>query len=234
MAGHYGFASTDANLDEGSTTLVFGTANSSYAAHASVVIGGAGSVDTGVVGLRATGTSINDSGIRVPSDSETLTSDITSLVLNEYLETSKKWIGQVTFELFTVSGAPTVFSLDFNYGLTKYDDFGNLDFIVTDLECVGRSGSSDPGFDIALFHHNDQGWTYAAAGFVPGGEIIARMSVDHGAESDLINNERFAYKRSNLDTFINGADSEGVILCVLTTSGGAVEIMDAHIGVIDG
>jgi hypothetical protein len=203
----------------------------SYAAHASIVAGGAGSVNAGQVGLRVTGTSITDAGVRTASDSETIVSDITTLSLNKYAESSKKWIGQITFELFTVNGSPTIFSLDFNFGFSKYDDFGNQDFIVSDLECIGRAGAGDTGFDILLFHHNNQNWTYSAAAFVPGGAIIAQLSTDHATERNLINNERFAYKRSGLSTSVNGEASEGVVLCAITTSGGSVEIMDAHIGV---
>jgi hypothetical protein len=233
MAGYYSFPATSITLTQASASITFGTADTSYAAHASVVMGGAGSVDTGQVGLRVTGTSINDDGVRTPVDLEVLTNDITTLSLDQYLETNKKWLGVTTFELFTVSGSPTTFSVSMNYGFTKYEDFGNVDFTVTNFECVGRSASADANFDIILYKHDTSSWTYSAASFDPGGTIIVQMTTDHGSDNHTTNNDLFAYKRSNLNTDINGADSEGVIIAVITSAGNTVEIMDCHIGVVD-
>jgi hypothetical protein len=231
LAGYYDFSATDANLNEGSPTQAYGSTNNMYAAHASIVAGGPGTVvGGGQVGLRVTGVSINDSGVRTPGDSETIVNDITTLALNQYVE-GKKWLGPVTFELFVVSGAPTAYSLDFNYGFAKYEDFGNRNFTVTDIEAVGRGAASDPSFNIILFHHNTSGWTYAATGFVPGGTQISNMQTDVSPENEPTNNIRFAYKRAGLSTTVNGADSEGVVIAVDTGVGGAVEIMDVHLGV---
>jgi hypothetical protein len=185
LAGYYDFAATDANLTQASLTQAYGSANNSYAAHAAIVAGGVGVVvGGGQVGLRVTGTSINDLGVRTPGDSETIVSDITTLALNQFVE-GKKWLGTITFELFVVSGAPTSFSLDFNYGFAKYEDFGNRDFTVNDLECIGRGAGSDAGFNITLFHHSTAGWTYAATGFVPGGTVIADMQTDEAPDNSL-------------------------------------------------
>jgi hypothetical protein len=232
LAGYYHFSGTDANLDEGSPTVAFGPSNNMYAAHAAIVAGGPGAVaGGGQVGLRVTGTSITDAGVRTPGDSETIVNDITTLALNDFVE-GKKWLGTVTFELFVVAGAPTSYSLDFNYGFAKYEDFGNRNFTVTDIEAVGRGGGADPGFNIILYHHNTSGWTYAAAGFVPGGTQISNLQTDVSPENALTNNEPFAYKRASLSTFINGADSEGVVVAVVTTAGNVIESMNVHIGVV--
>jgi hypothetical protein len=232
IAGYYDFSATDANLTQAATSVVFGTASVSYAAHASIVAGGAGSVDTGQVGLRVTGTSINDNGVRTTSDSETITTDITTLSLNQYLETDKKWLGQITFELFVVSGSPTTYSLDFNYGLSKYEDFGNNEFTVQHFEVVGLSGGNDSDFDVTLYHHNSSGWTYAATGFVPGGDVIVDLDTDHSTDDSISNGEYFAYKRANLAQFVDGSGSEGIVIRVSTTIGQAVEYLDAHVGVL--
>jgi hypothetical protein len=232
IAGYYDFASNDANLTQGSPTITFGSSNTSYAAHASIIVGGAGTVDTGTVGLRVNGTSINDAGTRIALDSETVTTDITTLSVNDYLETSKKWLGTITFELFSTGGSPTTYSLDFNYGLSKYEDFGNNNFEVSQLEIVGKSAGNDSGFNVKLFHHNSSGWNYSATGFVPGGTEIANLSGSHSPEDDISNSEYFAFKRANLSTFVNGQASEGVVISIDTSTAQVIEHMDAHIGVL--
>jgi hypothetical protein len=233
IAGFYEFSATDANLDEGATSITYGDANNSYAAHASIVAGGAGSVNSGQVALRVTGTSINDDGVRTTLDSEILISDITNLTADQYLETSKKWLGTITFELFIVSGVPTVYGADFNYGISKYEDFGNNDFTVQHFEVVGRSGAgSASNFDVTLFHHSSVGWTYAATGFVAGGDVVAQLSADHLTDDEINIGEYFAFKRANLNEPVSGANSEGVVISVSTSTGQAIEYLDAHVGVL--
>jgi hypothetical protein len=189
-------------------------------------------VDAGAVGLRVTGTSIDDDGVRTTSDSEILTSDITALATDQYLETSKKWLGTATFELFIVSGSPTTYSLDFNYGFSKYEDFGNNDFTVQHFELIGKAGSNDSGFNAALFLHSSAGWTYAATGFEPGGTSIAVLGTDYGTDDNITNGDYFAYKRANLSQFVDGSDSQGIVILVETSTGQAIEFLDAHVGVL--
>lgn len=229
VAGYYSAPVTDANLDEGSLTQVYGTANISYAAHAFIVAAAAGVTDGSDLILTVTGTSITDNGVRTPNDSEVIVADCTAVTTDTYLETPKKWIGQITYTLSSTTG--TVYNFDFNYGLCKYDDMGNRDFILTDLEAVGLCGGNDTAFDIKLKAHTSSGWTYSAAAFSPGNGDIAILSTDHSTESNLSNNESFAYKRTNLATFIEGAESEGFIVEITTGANNAIQAMDVHIGV---
>jgi hypothetical protein len=228
--GFYDVSTTDANLTQASTTQTYGTASVAYSAHPFIVAGGAGTVDAGVVGLRVTGTSIDDNGTRTPSDADTILTDITSVALNEYYE-AKKYLGTVTYELIVISGTPTTYSFDFNYGYAKYEDAGNRDFYVAGIEIVGLAGSNDTGFDIELLFHKSTGWTYAATGFVPGDGAVARWSTDMAPEDNLGNGIDFAWKRANLNQFINGDDSEGVLFRITTGSGNSVQSMDMHITV---
>lgn len=231
--GFYEFSTTDVTLTQANLTQAFGTANVSYAAHAFCVAGGAGAVNIGVVGLRATGISINDQGVRTLGDSETLSSDITSLSLNEYLESAKKWLGTVTFELFTVSGAPTAYSIDLNYGIAKYDDWSNKDFTITDIEVIGFAGANDADFDVKLIHHELGDWVYAAAGFTPisAGHVIASLVDDHAADDQLVNSGHFAWKRNNLSQAVNGSGSEGFLALISSSANNAVEYCNIHVGV---
>jgi hypothetical protein len=233
-AGFYEFSAADATLDQTPTTQAFGNANVSYAAHAFAVVGGAGSVDTGVVGLRVNGTSITDAGVRTTSDTETIIADITAVSLNDYFETTKKWLGTITYELFAVSGAPTTYSLDINYGYAKYEDFGNNDFKVTDVEVVGFAGGNDTAVDAILIYHRDSNWVYHATAFTPivAANKIASLQGDHTSTDDQVANaQHFAWKRSGLTQEINGNDSQGVMVLITTTSINTLEYANIHIGV---
>lgn len=234
VAGYYNAPATDANLDEGSPTVVLGTANISYAAHAFIVASGAGAAagGAGPVEIEVSGTSITDAGVRTPGDTQVIVADITALSANEFVETPKKWLGQITFTLQNATGSTqATFSVDFNYGFNKYEDFGNRDFTLTDFECVGEGGANDSGFNIRLFKQGDTGWTYSAAAFVPGGTVLLNMNTIHSTEQNIGNSIPFAFKRAGLSTVINGADSEGLVIEVTTGAPNSVEIMDVHIGV---
>jgi len=225
--GFYRASVTDAGLTQASTTVTYGDANIAYGAHAFLVASGAGAVDAGSCSIVVSGTSITDSGVRTAADSETIVADITTMALDSYYETDKKWLGTVTYTL-TPAGA-TTYSANFNYGYTKYDDIGNQHFHVTDFECVGRAGANDNAFNIRLFHHSASGWTYSAAAFTPGGEVVCSMNTDYVTETDLATGLPFSYKRDNLDEEIIGDGSEGVIVEITTGANKAVDRMGIHI-----
>jgi hypothetical protein len=225
--GYYAAPATDANLTQASTTITYGTANTAYSAHPFIVFGSA-SVNTGTVGLRVTGTSINDDGVLTTSDADTITTDITSLVLNTYYEV-KKFVGTVTYQLFISSGTPTTYSLDFNYGYAKYEDLGNRDFYVTGIEVVGLASATDASFNVELLHHTSTGWTYSAAAFEPGNSVIASLSDDLSPYDDLVNGQDFAWKRTNINQFIDGNASDGIIIRITTGTNNTVQAMDIHI-----
>ena len=82
-----------------------------------------------------------------------------------------------------------------------------------------------------LFYHSPADWTYAATGFVPGGTILANMNTDHSTEQDLSNGEPFAWKRTNLNADVNGADGEGIVFRIDTTGARSVESMSGVIWV---
>ena len=229
--GFYDFATTSVTLDEGSLTQTFGTANVSYAAHASIVSLANGTVDTGTVSIVVSGTSIDDEGNRSTGDSETVLADITAAGSNGYHETTKKWIGTVTFTLTETVDDPTAYTISFNYGLSKYEDFGNQSFTVTGLQVVGEAGANDTGFNMILFHHSPTGWTYAGSGFVPGGTQLANMNSDHDTEINLSDGEPFAWKRTDLNTDVAGNNGEGVVFRLDTSSAKAVESMSGVIWV---
>jgi hypothetical protein len=234
LAGYYEAPAADANLNEAGPTIVLGTANVSYAAHAFLVAGGAGAAagGAGAVEIEVSGTSITDAGVRTPGDTQVIVADITTLALNQFVETSKKWIGQITYTLQNASGSTqTTFSVDFNYGFNKYEDFGNRDFTVTGFECVGLGGAADSSFNIRLLFQNSADWTYSAAAFAPDTTEIINMNTVHGAESNIANGVPFAFKVGPLSQFVNGNDSQGVVIEITTGANNTVQDMDAHIAV---
>lgn len=221
-AGFYFAPAADANLTDVGPTVVLGAANISYAAHVFAVFADAGTGTT----LTVSGTSITDAGVRTPADSEVIVADVTAVATDQYVESAKKFIGQVTYTLGGVTAG-----LDFNYGFAKYEDWGNRDFTVTDFEAVGLGGAADAaGFDIRLFHHSAVGWTYHATAFVPGGTVLADYQDTHDTEIAIASGEPFAFKVAGLATDVAGSSDEGVVVEITTGQNNTVQSMSLHIG----
>jgi len=228
-AGYYEAPAADADLTQANLTQPLGTANKSEAAHAFIVASAAGTTDGSDLVITVTGISITDAGVRNGSDSEVIVSDATAMSTDEYFETTKKWLGQVTYTLSSTAGS--TYAATFNYGFCKYDDYGNRDFKVTDFEVVGFAGANDTDFDAILYYHSSTGWTYHATAFVPGGPKICQLSTDHSSDDQLFSSEHFSYKRSSLSTSISGSDAEGVIALITSSANNAIEYANIHIGV---
>jgi len=185
-----------------------------------------------VVEIEVSGTSITDEGVRTESDTEVIVADITALATDTYAESELKWLGEVTFTIQNAGGSTqTTFSVDVNYGLAKYEDWGNRLITITDFEVSGRAALNDSGFDIELLKHTQTGWTYSAASFVPGDGKICQMSVDYDEDTDLTNGDQFAYKRTNLETLVDGnGGHEGVLVRFTTGANNSVRVADVHVG----
>lgn len=231
VGGFYEAPLVDMTLSNGTSTQVYGTANIAYGAHAFIVSDGLATVDTGTVGIRVDGDSITENGQISAGDFEVLTSDMESLTASEYIETTKKWVGIITYSLVPAGGAG-IFSGNFNYGLAKYEDLGNTDVTITDFECVGLSSANptDTTFNIELLHHKPSNWLYSAGAFVPGDGAICSWKDDMAPYDNIINNEYFAYKRVDVDTYVAGQGVEGVIVRITTGQNNSVQSMDLHIG----
>ena len=232
LAGFYEAPAIDSNLTQAGTTQTYGTATKSQAAHAFLVAAAAGTATggSGAVTIVVSGISITDAGVRNASDTEVIVSDITAMTTDAYYETSKKWLGQVTYTLTVGATGHTAYAADFNYGFCKYDDCGNRDFKITDFECVGFAGANDTDLDIIIYHHSSAGWTYSAAAFVSGGTVIAQLNTDHSTDDQLVSGEHFAYKRDNLTTSVAGSGSEGFLVKVSSSANNAIEYINVHIG----
>lgn len=209
-------------FNSGNSTFVapqtLGTANVSYAAHAFIVAGASPSSDSIIT---VTGTSINDDGVRTPGDSQAI-SVLSTASANDYFETPKKWIGQMTFT-FT-SGDNTV---NYNWGMCKYWDNNNNDFRISGIEVTGRAGANDSAPNISLIHHKPTGWTYNAGSTPTPPAAVANMNTDHVTEIQYANAQNFAWKRSNLAETVLGGTDEGTIIQWDTTANRAVDI--AHV-----
>jgi hypothetical protein len=232
LAGFYDYAATSITLTQASTTQTYGDANVSYAAHAGICASAAGTVDTGQVGLRVTGTLDSETGAQTATQTQTITDDITTLTANQYAETTGKFSGTVTFELYVVSGSPTTYSLTFNYGYSKYEDFFNTDFTINAVEAVWQGGATDAsGFNIEVLHHKVTGWTYAASGFVPGDGAIAERTTDQQIDQGVISGDSGAWKHLDLETFVDGGGVEGVIVRVTTGANNTIQILNLNLSV---
>lgn len=235
MGGFYDASAVDANLALGGS-VAHGIATVTYGTHAFVVAGAVGTSDktTGAVQLRVSGTSVTEGGVRTTGDSEVVVADIEngSIVTDTFLETDKKWVGQVTYTLENDgTGDATVATFDFNYGFNKSDDFGDRDFTIVDFDVVGLGGATDSGFDVELLHHSAAGWTYAAAGFVPGGDVVVQLSVDQATDIELRGGVHFAYKRTGLSTVVVGSGNGGIVIRVTTGANNSISLANSNIGV---
>jgi hypothetical protein len=234
-AGFYDWNANDANLTQAATSTAYGGANLGKAAHIGIVPSGAGSVDTGQVGLRAVGTEDSETGTQTAAQTGIITDDITTLTANTMVETSEKFSGSVTIELYVVSGSPTTYSLDFNYGFSKYDDFQNVMFTVTGIETKWHGAAADSAADIELIHHKATGWTYAATGFVPGASSLVSKAVDQAISGNIAAGQDGAWKRVSLNTAVDGSASEGVLIRITTGTNNTFQTLDLRIdGVSEG
>ena len=229
LGGFYDYPVADANLTNAAPTQTHGVGNVPYAAQAFVVAAGAGSTDGSDLVLTVSGTSITDAGVRAAGASEVIVAAATAAAANQYFQTTKKWLGTVTFTLTSTTG--TVFSFDFNYGYCRYEDFGGRAFTLSEFDAVGECNATDTGFDLELLVHKPTGWTYSAAAFVAGNAAVAKMSTVHGAESDPTAAEFFSFKRSALGQAVAGQGGQGVLVRVTTAVNAAINFMDCHIGV---
>jgi len=236
VSGFYDFDTDDANLDQGppagNTSVTHGNSDVPYAAHAAIIAGGAGTASggAGTVEIEVSGTSISDLGVRIASDTEILVADVTTLTLDQYVQTVKKWIGPVTFTLQNSGGSThTAFTADFNFGFARFEDFAANNFFIESWDFVGLAGANDGVFNVELLHHNDQGWTFAATGFVPGGTVLVDYRSDYTPEADLDNTLPFSFQRVDVDTLILAASGEGLIMRITTGSNNSVVFLDLHV-----
>lgn len=233
IAGFYDAPLTDANLTQASTTQVHGAANHPYYAHAFLVAAAAGTASggAGAVEIEVSGTSVDDNGVRTAADTEILVADITAMATDQFFETTKKWIGQITYTLQNAGGSTqTTFAADFNFGFAKYEDAQNTDFEINSFQLEGRAGGNDAGFNVELCEHTAVGWTYSAAAFQAGVlPAIVDVAAIWSTESDLTNGDHFAFKKLDLSTQIQGSEAEGFLVRVTTTTNNAVETMNVTV-----
>lgn len=228
LGGFYDWEATDMNLTQASPSQVVGDANVGHGAHVGIVFGAA-STDGTVITLTATGTSFDTStGVSTPADSEVLyTGAVGGLTLNDYVETTKHWVGTVTL---TLTSDGVNFTLDANYGLSKYEDVSNVDTTIRAFDIAGLCNTTDNSYDVELIHHENTSWVYAASGFLPGGTIVASYATDYGVNSKILGGVEFAWKRIDLlEPILAVGGEEGVLIRVTTTTNNAVSYMTCHL-----
>lgn len=204
-AGFYEHASSDDNF---SPAVNFGTANVPKSAHVFVVTG---AVPANEVTIRVTGTSIDDNGTRIESDTDDIVIPA-GTAANSYFEV-KKFNGVVSIE--TISGTP----IACNYGWSKYHDANNNDFELIGLECLWESDATDSGSNIELIHHRADGWTFnGGASATPPTPVVSRAG-DFGAENVNAVGPG-AWKRADLSTIVRGSEAEGLLFRVTSGSTG--------------
>lgn len=223
VGGFYEAPSTNTTLTAGGAGTTFGLANLAYGAYAFAVASGAG----GVAALVVSGTTVDNFGVRVASDTEVLIADTSTATTNAYYQTTKRWIGQITY---TLVGSGTFI---FNYGLAAYEHMNDRDFYITSFELTGKSSAAGTNFDVQLLHHRFTGWIYSAAAFVPGstGGVICSLLTDY-VNSSIASGEYFAYHRNGLFYKIMGSTDRGMLIKISQITNNAFRYMTVNVGII--
>jgi len=226
IAGFYEYSTIGATLTIGGTvTQVFGDVNRALGAHAYCVVGAqAGATQV----LTVSGTSIADDGTRTTSDSEILIADTLLVSTNQYFQTAKRWLGQVTYTLTGASG-----SFSFNYGVAKADTFRNRDFLVEDFEADGKAAASVSNTNIILWAHTATGWVYSGIGFTgrPSTKIVD-MATDYGVDTAMDANGYIDYTRTNIGYTVSGSLGEGIIIEFVQAGNNALYYCNFHVDVL--
>jgi len=229
MMGYYDCPAADTTLSNGSPTQAYGTANSAYAAHAILVSDGNASTNapSNTIVVTVTGTRIQDDGTRTPGYVATITNDLVAMAADEVVETSEKFIGAVLYT--ATSAGATVFTGDINYGFASYEDYGNTDFTIDSFAFEWFAALSDAGFDIDIHRHELTGWTFSAAAFEAGSAPLYALTIDHGAEHEMVASEHGKWKRAGESEIILGSGSEGLVVHIVTTAGKSIEWLNGSI-----
>jgi hypothetical protein len=231
--GHLDWATTSFAASQASPSVSYGAVGRTQAAHVGIVPSGPGVVDTGQVGLRVTGIKDNEvfgAGGQTVGATAIITEDITTLTANTMAETVEKFSGNVTFELYIVSGAPTTYSLTFNYGFSKYTDFFDRDTTIGGYAVRWWGDAADSNMEIELVPMDTDKWTYAATGFIPGGTPIVKRSDYQDIAKDVDPNAPGAWKVIEMSYFIDSSDVGGVVTRITTTAGNT--FLNCHISIL--
>lgn len=217
LKGYYTFEGTSFTPSGSPQTL--GTANIAYDGHVYFVLG-ASSTDMVV---RVSGTSYDDTTGRTGTDTEDI--DTSGGSTDDYYETSKKWIGQVSITLQSGTGVIV------DYGWSSYWDNRNTKFVVSSIEWVGRAGANDSAPNIRLWHHKLTGWTYTGSGATPPTALVDMQS-EYVTEYQFSNGEYFKFKKIGISQLIDGTGSEGIIIGIDITANNAVANSNVEIQII--
>lgn len=230
LMGFYHALPTSDTLTQASPSVTHGDANEAAGARAFICAGGAGSVDTGVVSLVVSGDSIGEDGVQVLSDSEVLVADITTLTLNQMLQTAKKWNGIVTYTLTPVGGA-SVYSLSMNHGHCRFEDVGDRNVVFREMNAIGVGGNTDTTYDLEIIIHKLTGWTYHATAFVPGPTPIMSLIGDYGSNNKVYSGSAISWARKGDEIIVKGKEGEGFVIRERTGSPNTISHLMMTLGV---
>jgi hypothetical protein len=219
VGGFYNLVAAKTTLTIGGTvTRTMGTALDAKAARAICVVSGA---SAGATVLTVTGISIDDNGTRNDTDTEVLIADCSAISANDFFQSSKKWLGQITY---TLSGGTGGDALSFNYGFIRSKSNCNTNFTLKSLVFFALGGATDTGINLELIHHKLTGWTYNASAFTyPTANRIIMFSTDYGTNTRIASGTYINWRRSNLSTAIAGATGgEGYVVRLTTTANNSI------------
>ena len=215
VSGFYDLVAAKATLTIGGTVvLTNGTASNMKGARALAVVSGA---SAGATVLTVTGVSITDAGAKNDSDSEVLIANCSLVSASQYFQTSKRWLGQVTY---TLSGGGAGNALSFNYGFVRAKNLENSNYYLNSILYFGLGATTDAGLDCEILHHKAAGWAYSAGAFVsPAANVICSAKGDCGTNVRVAAGIYVNWRRTGLTNYVQGATlGEGIIIRVTFAS----------------
>ena len=178
--------------------------------------------------LTVTGKSIDDAGNYNGSDTEVIVANVSAAVTDQVFETTRRWLGQITFTISGESGA----AFKFNYGFVKYEDFGGRDFTLNDIDFLLHAGASETTLNVEVFHYNSAEMTYSAAAFDPMDQAQYSLLGDHTTEgNDVDDNLDGSWKRAGIGLAVVGSGPAGIIARVTTAVNDSIAYGVLHLGV---
>ncbi len=163
-------------------------------------------------------------GTLVDPDSSTIVfSDTDSLNTFRETESDKGYIGDIIVR--RVSGATNARSTNI-FVAKPWTNF-DVDFTVKKFNVDGGSNGTETDMRVYLFHHQDEGWTFRAAGMNFPGDwpaVIFSSEDDIGTTYDRFAlKQHWGYRNDSGDTDIDVSEGEGIILMQDTATNESME-----------
>lgn len=154
--------------------------------------------------IRLTGTSIDEStGVTTASDTEDL-----AVTANGYYQSAKSWVDAVQISIVEASKSCTI-----DIYKSTYWDRGNTDFTLTGCRLEWIPDAATWSINLKIYHVQDDGSLYT---------IDDTTFTQASSPARAANDKSGKYKRGDYSRFVQGANSQGIIVSLDQTNIGSL------------